>query len=625
MSIIQTIHGHDDLIRLDDNNRQTLCREIREFLVESVSKTGGHLASNLGVVELTVALETVFDTSKDRLVFDVGHQSYVHKLLTGRQAGFASLRQFGGIAGFPKPSESHCDAFVAGHASSSVSIALGMARARTLQKHDYDVIALFGDGAATGGMIYEGLNDASQSKEPMVMILNDNGMSIDWNVGGMAMHLSRLRSKESYLGMKQRYRSALEKMPGGKAVYRFTSRTKDRVKRMILPGTIFENMGLTYLGPVDGHDLPNLIKVLRAAKSLKRPVLVHVMTQKGKGYAFAEEDPSAFHGVGKFDPATGEVPKGKPNFSSSFGEAMCRLARENEKICAITAAMPGGTGLLDFKQEFPERTFDVGIAEEHAVSMAGGLAKQGMVPVVALYSTFLQRSYDMILQDVAMLNQHCILAVDRAGLVGDDGETHHGVFDVGFLRQAPGMTILCPASLAEVEPMLRWAALGQTGPVAIRYPRGGDRGFTGCDFTENETILSRGLAVRHRQGRDVTLVTYGTLLQNAMDAAESLAQKGVQATVIRCLTVSPLPVADILRLKAEAGPVVILEEACAGSGIKEALAWELMQGCPGLPIRGLDLGANFVPHGSLEKLYASSGLDGESICKFVQEGLCHEN
>ncbi len=625
MSILETIHGHDDLIRLDDNSRQTLCREIREFLVESVSKTGGHLASNLGVVELTVALETVFDTSKDRLVFDVGHQSYVHKLLTGRQASFSSLRQFGGVAGFPKPSESDCDAFVAGHASSSVSIALGMARARTLQKDNYDVIALFGDGAATGGMIYEGLNDVSQSKEPMIMVLNDNGMSIDWNVGGMAMHLSRLRSKESYLGMKQRYRSAMEKVPGGKAVYRFTSRAKDRVKRMILPGTIFENMGLTYLGPVDGHDLPNLISLLRAAKSLNSPVLLHVMTQKGKGYSFAEEDPSAFHGVGKFDPATGEVDKGKPNFSSAFGAAMCRLARKNEKICAITAAMPGGTGLLDFKQEFPERTFDVGIAEEHAMSMAGGLAKQGMVPVVALYSTFLQRSYDMILQDIAMLKQHCILAVDRAGLVGDDGETHHGVFDVGFLRQAPGMSVLCPASLAEVEPMLRWAALGQTGPVAIRYPRGGDRDFTGCDFAENDNILPQGMAVCHRKGKHVTLITYGTLLQNVMEAADLLARQGIQATVIRCLTVAPLPVQDILKLKAEAGPVVILEEACAGSGIKEALAWELMQSCPGLPIRGLDLGAGFVPHGSLEKLYASLGLDGESICKFVQEGMCHEN
>lgn len=625
MSILQTIHGHDDLIRLDDSGRQKLCGEIRDFLVESVSQTGGHLASNLGVVELTVALETVFDTSKDRLVFDVGHQSYVHKLLTGRQAGFASLRQFGGMAGFPKPSESDCDAFVAGHASSSVSIALGMARARSLQKENYHVVALFGDGAATGGMIYEGLNDVSQSKEPMVMILNDNGMSIDWNVGGMAMHLSRLRSKVSYLGMKKKYRRVLEKVPGGQTIYRVTSRAKDRIKRMLLPGTIFENMGLTYLGPVDGHDLPNLISLLGLAKQMNEPVLLHVLTQKGKGYTFAEESPAKFHGVGKFDPATGEVSPGKPSFSDAFGQAMCDLARKNEKLCAITAAMPGGTGLLDFKQEFPNRIFDVGIAEEHAMSMAGGLAKQGMVPVVALYSTFLQRSYDMILQDIAMLRQHCIIAVDRAGLVGDDGETHHGVFDVGFLRQAPGMAVLCPASLGEVEPMLTWAVEAQNGPVAIRYPRGGNRSFSGCDFVGNDALLTKGLAVRCREGKNVTIVTYGTLVENAMEAAELLAGNGIEAAVLRCLTVAPLPVEDIIRLKSQNGPVIIVEETCTASGVKESLGWELCKRIPGLRVDGRDLGANYVPHGCVDALYRSLGLDGESICKFIQEGLSHEN
>ena len=625
MSILQTIHGHDDLIRLDETSRQTLCRELREELVQTVSHTGGHLASNLGVVELTVALETVFDTSKDRLVFDVGHQSYVHKLLTGRQAAFSSLRQFGGVAGFPKPSESDSDAFVAGHASSSVSIALGMARARSLQKQDYSVVALFGDGAATGGMIYEGLNDVSQSKEPMVMILNDNGMSIDWNVGGMAMHLSRLRSKESYLGMKIKYREALEKVPGGKTVYRMTSRAKERLKRLLLPGTIFENMGLTYLGPVDGHDCENLIALLRIAKQMGVPVLLHVMTQKGKGYAPAEENPAIFHGVGKFDPATGEVAPGKPSFSSAFGKTMCELAQRNKKLCAITAAMPGGTGLLGFKEAFPKRTFDVGIAEEHAMSMAGGLAKQGMVPVVALYSTFLQRAYDMILQDIAMLKLHCVIAVDRAGLVGDDGETHHGVFDVGFLRQAPGLCLLAPGSLKELEGMLTWAVEKQTGPAAIRYPRGGDRGFSDTNFEEKDTIRTQGLAVRHRKGKDVTIVTYGVMLQNAMQAASLLAEKGIEATVIRCLTLAPLPVEDILRLKGESSRVFILEEACAGSGIKEALAWELRKKEPKLSMDGRDLGGSFVPHGSVEKLHKALGLDPESICKTILEGISNEN
>ena len=458
MRILPNIDGHDDLVRLSNEERIQLCDEIRRFLIESVSKTGGHLASNLGIVELSIAVETVFDTMKDRLVFDVGHQSYVHKILTGRQADFEHLRQFGGIAGFPKPSESDSDAFVAGHASSSVSIALGMARARTLQHEDYQVIALLGDGAATGGMIYEGLNDAAMSKEPMVIILNDNEMSIDRNVGGMAWHLSRIRSSDEYLKLKAGYRRVLGKLPGGKGFYRLTSRIKNRIKRLLLPSTIFENMGLTYLGPVDGHDLPDLIDLLRAARDLNEPVLVHVLTQKGYGYDPAVRNPSKFHGIGKFDPVTGETSGAKKvSFSDSFGDTMVELAAENKKLCAITAAMPGGTGLLKFRDQFPDRLFDVGIAEEHAVSMAGGLAKQGMVPVVAIYSTFLQRAFDQILQDISMLNLHVVLAIDRAGLVGDDGETHHGVFDVGFLGQVPGMTVLAPASLEEQKQMLRWA------------------------------------------------------------------------------------------------------------------------------------------------------------------------
>ena len=386
MQILSKLKGHDDLCKLTPLQQEALCQEIRSFLVDSVSKTGGHLASNLGVVELSVAIETVYNTQKDRLVFDVGHQSYVHKLLTGRQADFAGLRKFGGMAGFPKPSESATDAFVAGHASSSVSIALGMARARTLLNEKYDVIALLGDGAATGGMVYEALNDAAVSGEPMVIVLNDNQMSIAPNVGGFAQHLSRLRSKESYLGMKQRYRNALSKNSFGRSIYKFTRRIKERLKKVLLPSTIFENMGLTYIGPVDGHDVQTLTSLLRLARDMRRPVVLHVHTQKGKGYAPAEENPSKFHGVGPFDPYTGQTPDKKPTFSDVFGQAMLELASENPKLCAITAAMPDGTGLLEFMQRYPTRTFDVGIAEEHAVSMAGGLAKQGMVPVVAIYS-----------------------------------------------------------------------------------------------------------------------------------------------------------------------------------------------------------------------------------------------
>ena len=620
MRILQRVNGHKDLISLTPSEREQLCAEIREFLVDSIAKTGGHLASNLGVVELTVALETVFDTNIDRLVFDVGHQSYIHKLLTGRQADFAHLRQFGGMAGFPKPGESQADAFVAGHASSSVSIALGMARARTLQKENYNVIALIGDGAATGGMAYEGLNDASVSREPMIVILNDNEMSIDRNVGGMASHLSRLRTKERYLGMKERYRSFLSKLPGGKAVYRVTRGGKEWLKRVLLPTTMFENMGLNYLGPVDGHDVEELIRILKVARDLRSPVLVHVMTHKGHGYKYAEESPSKFHGVGKFDPKTGAtLSKGGKVFSDAFGDTMLKVASQNSRICAITAAMPGGTGLLNFKKQFPKRLFDVGIAEEHAVSMAGGLAKQGMVPVVALYSTFLQRSYDQILQDIAMLKLHVVLAIDRAGLVGEDGETHHGIFDVGFLRQAPGMTVLCPASCSELTDMLTWAVEAYDGPVAVRYPRGGNRGFEGNCWNGTDMVAC------HRTGKDVTLVTYGAVLENVMAAAEILANHGVEATVLRLLAVDPLNVDELISKMSEDRHIVIVEEAAEGSGIHEALAWEISKKLPDCVVNALDLGCRFITHGSLVELYRHYGLDPESIAAKVLEVRQNEN
>ena len=618
MEILQNINGHEDLLRLNDQERTQLCKEIRRFLVESVSKTGGHLAGNLGAVELTVAIETVFNTMEDRLVFDVGHQSYVHKLLTGRRADFAHLRQFGGISGFPKPSESDADAFVAGHASSSVSIALGMARARTLQKQNYDVVALIGDGACTGGMAYEGLNDAAVSGEPMVIILNDNEMSIGKNVGGMSLHLSRLRSSDNYLDAKRWYRQTVKKLPGGEKLYQFSSRVKNRFKRFLLHTTIFENMGFTYLGPADGHDLPGLISLLTSAKELREPVLVHVVTKKGYGYRFAEEDPAKFHGIGKFDPETGKklAPKVK-TYSDSFGETMISLAQKNSKVCAITAAMPGGTGLLDFQKKFPERTFDVGIAEEHAVSMAGGLAKQGMIPVVALYSTFLQRGYDQIMQDIALQQLHVVFAVDRAGIVGDDGPTHHGVFDVGFLRQVPGMLILSPASMEEQKEMLRWAVEDYSGPVAIRYPRGTEGCYTSSDWKG----LDASTVKCHRRGSDVALITYGSMLDNVLEAAEILAEQGIEATVLRLLTLSKVDSVQIVGEMPEVHHAVIVEEICNGSGIREHLGWELRKHCPDCHIDGVDLGTQFVTHGAQKKLYEHYGLDGKSIAVFTKEVL----
>lgn len=618
MGILETINGHEDLCRLTQKERVQLCGEIRQFLIDSVSKTGGHLAGNLGVVELSVAIETVFQTSTDRLVFDVGHQSYVHKLLTGRRADFAHLRQFGGISGFPKPEESVCDAFVAGHASSSVSIALGMARARTLQHQDYNVIALIGDGACTGGMAYEGLNDAAVSGEPMIIVLNDNEMSIGRNVGGLSHHLSQLRSSRRYLTAKRIYRQVMKKLPLGQTLYSMSSRLKNRIKRFLLPGTIFENMGFTYLGPVDGHDLPGLIDRLTAAKNLKEPVLIHVVTRKGCGYQFAEEDPAKFHGIGAFDPYTGKklAPKVK-TFSDSFGETMLELGEKNDKVCAITAAMPGGTGLLTFQKKYPTRTFDVGIAEEHAVSMAGGLAKQGMIPVVAIYSTFLQRSFDQIMQDTGLLGLHVVYAVDRAGLVGDDGPTHHGVFDIGFLRQVPGMRILTPVSLREQKDMLTWAVESCPGPVAVRYPRGGEGSYQASDWQGPDGPLVKC----HRQGRDITLITYGSVLESVMEGAALLSEMGIEATVLRLLTVGALPTQEVFEKLSENHRVLIVEETCTGSGIREPLAWELRKLCPDCVLEGVDLGHRFIPHGSKRELYQYCGLDGESIAQRAKEML----
>jgi len=612
MKLLPSIHGHADLVKLTDDQRTALASEIRDFIVSHLAKTGGHLASNLGVVELSIAIETVFDTAADRLVFDVGHQSYIHKLLTGRQTAFERLRMFEGMSGFPKPHESRSDAFVAGHASSSVSIALGMARARRLTGGKYEVVALVGDGAATGGMVYEALNDAGASQEPMVVILNDNEMSIDPNVGGMASHLRHLRTTESYFSFKKTFRAITAKMPGGQAVYRFTHKTKELLKKNLLRKSMFEYMGFDYIGPVDGHDMPELIRLLTAARDMRKPVLIHVITQKGRGYPPAEAEPSRFHGVGKFDPKDGHsLSTKKTTFSDVFGKTMVELAREDKRVCAITAAMPGGTGLIPFKNAFPDRLYDVGIAEEHAVSMAGGLAKQGAKPVVALYSTFLQRSYDQIIQDIGLLQLPVVLAVDRAGLVGEDGPTHHGVFDVGFLRQVPGMTILCPASHVELKEMLRWAVKQGERPVAIRYPRGSEGMYQDCAFDADPADLCI-----HREGTDVTIVTYGTIVNNVLAAADQLAEKGISAKVIRLL--SPTHYAD-LPLQA-VGPVFVVEEVVSCSGITEELAWYLTDH----RVRGIDLGYNFVPHGDQESLYKHTGLDAGSITKYICEVLHNE-
>ena len=612
MSLLDEIRSAEDLRALDLQQLRLLCDELRQFLVMNVARTGGHLASNLGVVELAVAIERVFDTSKDRLLFDVGHQSYVHKILTGRREGFASLRAYGGLSGFPKPSESATDAFVAGHASSSVSTALGMARARTLLKQDYHVIALMGDGALTGGLAYEGLNDAGESKEPFIVILNDNGMSITPNVGGIARHLSILRTRPGYFRLKKAYRTVTSALPGGKAVYRFTHRIKERWKRMLLGSTLFEEMGFAYYGPVDGHDLARLEYMLKLVKACNKPVLLHVITQKGKGYAPAELSPDVFHGIGAFDPESGKPPlcAHLPSFSETFGRTLCSIAAKEPRVCAITAAMVHGTGLTEFSTRFRERCFDVGIAEGHAVSMAGGLAMQGMIPVVAIYSTFLQRAYDMLLQDVSMLNLHVVFAVDRAGLVGEDGETHQGVFDVNYLRSVPHMQILCPANQAELEIMLRRAVLEMDGPVAVRYPRGCDGAFTAVP---DSPVV--------REGTDITLFTYGTLINNVLAAAQELQKQGVSAEVIKLPGVKPIDIATIAASVRKTKHLLIAEEAvCIGCAGKEIAALLRTSGIV-VPTKLVNIGDRFVPHGAVKRLHEMLGLDAKSLAKTAQEVL----
>ncbi len=616
--MLESIHNPSDVKRLNTQQTRQLCDELRAFLVRSVAKTGGHLASNLGVVELTVAIHRVFDTSRDRLVFDVGHQCYVHKILTGRREQMDTLRQFGGLSGFPKPYESVHDAFMAGHASNSVSVALGMARARTMQHQDYDVIALIGDGALTGGLSFEGLNNAGASGEPMIVILNDNGMSIAPNVGALSRHLSRLRTKPGYYEFKKRYRQLLGTGAVGQRLYHVSHDVKTALKKTLLPGSsMFESMGFTYMGPVDGHDEAALEQSLQWAKEQRCPVLLHVRTVKGRGYAPAEERPADYHGVPPFAPDTGKPlrPAG-PDFSHVFGAELTALAGEDGRVCAVTAAMQEGTGLTEFAKAYPRRFFDVGIAEGHAVSMAGGMAKQGLVPVFAVYSSFLQRGYDQLMQDVALDGLHVVLGVDRAGLVGADGETHHGCLDALYLAQVPHMTVLCPASFAELRQMLRRAVLELTGPVAVRYPRGGEGAYRGCCGNETFTEL--------RQGSDCTILTYGILINEALAAAELLHQAGIEARVVKLNAIAPLRNDEVLAALGHEKRLLVLED-CVGSGCvgQRLTAILAQQGCAPDKLFLKNLGDTIPCHGSVPQLYAQCGLDAASVAEALKEA-CHE-
>lgn len=610
MYLLDQIQSPEDLKKLPAEQLPQLCEEIRAFLVQNVSKTGGHLASNLGAVELTVAIHRVYNTQKDRLLFDVGHQSYVHKLLTGRRDAFPTLRQYEGLAGFPKPAESVHDAFVAGHASTSISAALGMARARTITGDDYDVVALIGDGALTGGLAYEGLSDAGQSGEPIVIILNDNGMSIHKNVGGIATLLSKQRVMPSYLRFKQAYRNSIGRI---KPLYNALHHVKENVKETVLPDNIFDDMGFYYIGPVDGHNEQEVERVLRWARDLRQPVLLHVITQKGKGVSYTEAHPENYHGVGSFNAETGELPAAKPSFSDAFGNAMVKLAETDPNLVAITAAMASGTGLERFSQIFPDRFFDVGIAEGHAVTMASAMAKQGLTPVFAVYSSFLQRGYDMLIHDAALQTLHVVLGIDRGGIVGNDGDTHNGCFDVSYLSSVPGMTLYCPSGFDELRAMLRTALYGTIGPVAVRYPRGGEGAYHDV-HTEPVSVL--------RTGSDVTIVSYGILINEALRAADALAQSGISTQVLKIGRVLPLQTREILTSLQVTGRLVAAEDVCADDCVgMKILAACAQNGVKLNAFRLLNLGSGIVQHGAVPILMRKYGLDSAGIADAARE-LC---
>lgn len=612
MGLLEKIHEPKDLRALDVADLNFLAQEIRQEMIKVVSRNGGHLAPNLGVVELTLALHRVFNSPQDKIVWDVGHQTYVHKLLTGRLKQFKTIRQYKGLSGFPKRGESAHDSFETGHSSTSISAAVGFAKARDVLKEGHHVVAVIGDGAMTGGMAYEALNHAGHSETNMIVVLNDNEMSISPNVGAMSTYLNRLRTDPLYDKRKEYLEYLLKRIPGiGSQMAKLAAKAKDGVKYLLVPGLLFEELGFTYLGPIDGHDLALVEQVLDQAKKKKGPVLVHVVTCKGKGYKPAEENPDVFHGIGPFDPETGKVTKkpAPPTYTAVFGETLCRLARENSKIAAITAAMPSGTGLTQFAKELPDRFFDVGIAEQHAVTFAAGLAFGGLKPVVAIYSTFYQRAYDQVLHDVCLQGANVVLAIDRAGIVGDDGPTHHGIFDIAFFRIIPNLVFMAPKDENELRHML-YTALKYDGPVALRYPRSVGQGVT---LDQELREIPIGKAEVLKDGRDVTIIGIGPMVHTCFLAAQELSHRGVDAAVINLRYINPLD-RQLLTLYAQRTKKIITVEDHAlkggmGSAILEFLEEE---GINGVRVERLGY-PGFVDQGSISQLLTVHGLSTKGI------------
>ncbi|MDP4182086.1 MAG: 1-deoxy-D-xylulose-5-phosphate synthase [Bacillota bacterium] len=608
--ILNDINSPDDLKKLEIDQLEELAGEIRSFLIDNVSKTGGHLASNLGVVELTLALHSVFNTPSDKIVWDVGHQSYVHKIITGRKECFATLRQLDGISGFPKVNESVHDCFNTGHSSTSISAALGLAKARDIKKEKHSVIAVIGDGALTGGMAFEALNDAGRSPNNLIVILNDNEMSISKNVGGLSSYLSKIRTEPFYFKVKEDLDIILNKIPAiGKSAAKALGRVKGSVKYMIMPGVFFEELGFKYLGPIDGHDLSELNKVFTRVKTIKGPILLHICTQKGKGYTFAEKSPHLFHGISPFEIETGEVlSSGGPGYSDTFGSELVKIAEKDESVVAITAAMPNGTGLDQFSKRFGERFFDVGIAEQHAVTFAAGLARSGLKPVFAVYSSFLQRAYDQLLHDIALQNLHVVFAVDRAGIVGEDGETHQGLYDLSFLSHIPNFTIMAPCDYDEMRKMLNYAFLEHNGPIAIRYPRG-----RGQDKLVDGGDIKLGQGAIYKEGKDLTFISIGAMFETSVKAAEQLEKLGISVELINARFVKPLDTKLIVNSVLKTKKLVTLEDNAISGGFGSSVLEMLNQS--GLNIKAKLLGFPDQPiiHGSRNELFKKYKLDAESI------------
>lgn len=604
-----------DLKEMSVKDMELLAYQIREFLVESVSKTGGHLASNLGVVELTIALHKVFDTPEDKLIWDVGHQSYVHKILTGRVNEFENLRQFGGISGFPKVKESPYDVFDTGHSSTSISIAAGIAAARDLAGDKHHVAAIIGDGSLTGGIAYEALNNVGDSHSNLIVILNDNGMSIQPNTGGISKHLGKLRSSQKYANFKRKLKNNVSQIPGiGKATVKGLTHVRDSIKYTFMEGALFESFGFKYFGPIDGHSIDDLTETLEMVKDVEGPVLVHVVTQKGKGYLNAEKNPSKFHGTGPFDPSTGNVvgKSGGESYSTVFGNKLAEMAEKNEKIVAISAAMLEGTGLGGFQKKFPKRTFDVGIAEGHAVTFAAGMAVKGFRPVVAVYSTFLQRGYDQIMEDVCLQNLPVVFGIDRAGIVGADGETHHGIFDLSYLNHMPNMTILAPADKNELEMMMEYA-VDLNGPCAIRYPRGTAHQLEMTEPVNGSLTLTTG--------DDVEIWSVGSMLETAFAVADKLCEKGINAGVVNTRIIKPLDINELKKSASRTKLIVTLEDNVISGGFGQEAASYLTDE----DVRILMIGwpDEFIEHGTNAQLYRKFGLDADSIaeriCDYIEK------